>query len=156
MRARRRTACLAATKADAGQAAEFLVCSDLLARQLKVTKPLNINGPHDVHFKTHNSWYTVQVRSCRRNPRTGILSLGYSRDDIASDIIAAVFLPTFQIRYIANKTPVPSELQTDLTILYGGDPCQSLNSKGVSAATKIPSASSRSTSRKAATNVAAR
>jgi hypothetical protein len=117
--------CLPGTNSDVGQAIEFFVAGDLLARGLKVTKPLNINGEHDLHVKCANKWFTVQVKSAGRNPHTGYLNVN-NRGRITSDIIAGVFLPLGEIRYIANRTDVPAELHEGLTVLYGGNvSCQS-------------------------------
>lgn len=141
---------LFATNSNSGQAAEYFVAADILARGLAVTKPLNTNCADDLHFKSASGWITVQVKTARLNTRTGTL-FGPSRDLVSSDVVAIVFLPTQQIRYIANKKEVPPELQTNLTILYGGASSQSssLNRVPVATTTKSGSSSAKSSKSRA-------
>lgn len=100
------------TPSNLGQAAEHLVASDLLSRQLRVTKPLNVNGAHDLHAYMAGEWRTIQVKSARRRP-TGLLANTFV--GVTSDILALVWLPTKEIRYIAKNIPsLPAELETFL------------------------------------------
>lgn len=99
-----------ATKSDLGQAAEHFVAADLLQRGLNSTKPLNVNGWDDLHFKASGRWYTVQVKHGELNPRTGKLYSKKSKSSMQSDILAVVHMPTRRIEYISLKLAVPAEL----------------------------------------------
>lgn len=104
---------LPGTKSDVGQASEHLVASDLLARGFRVTKPLNTNGHHDLHAHIGGEWRTFQVKAGRRNSVTGAIINTENRKSrpILSDIVAVVWLPTKEIRYIpANIQQLPAEL----------------------------------------------
>ncbi len=105
-----------ATSADAGQAGELLVAADLLHRGFPITKPFNINGPHDLHAKIGNQWLGIQVKLSSKNHKTGTLGLAGSARKILSPIIALVFLPTKEIQYRGNPN-LPDELKEA--------PCQS-------------------------------
>lgn len=135
--------CLNATDSDAGQAAEHFVVADLLARGLRVTKPMNINGAHDLHVKCGRRWATIQVKSAEFNKRTGYLRVP-SIHTLTSDVVAAVYMPALLIKYLPKATSVPKELKPRLTILYGGDvSVQSSSSKNANAATTTKNAYSR-------------
>jgi hypothetical protein len=103
-----------ATSGNVGQAAEYLVASDLLNRGLSVTKPLNVNGADDLHVRCTSGWKSVQVKSGRKNRKTGTIKpvhYGDRRGRTTSDILAAAYLPDRQIRYISNTDePLPKEL----------------------------------------------
>jgi hypothetical protein len=104
-----------ATKSDAGQAGEYLVAADLLCRRCRVTKPININGAHDLHAYASGAWRTIQVKLGRKCEKTGTIS-GEQRKTgarrIMSDILAVVYLPTKAVRYIAYNIPeLPEEFR---------------------------------------------
>ena len=103
------------TPADVGQACEYFVAADLLSRGLPVTKPLNVNGPHDLHVKCGSSWITVQVKAAEVNKKTGRFRANNShrRDcPVTSDVLAAVDLVGRRIRYTARNIPeLPEELR---------------------------------------------
>jgi hypothetical protein len=98
------------TNSDRGQAGEFLVAADLLSRGLPTTKPLNINGAHDLHAKCAGAWFTIQVRLARINTKTGALQ-ARERSGIVSDILAIADLAGKRIRYLPHAIPeLPQEL----------------------------------------------
>jgi len=99
-----------ATKSNLGQAAEFFVAADFLARGLDGTKPLNVNGWDDLHVKCSGRWFTVQVKHGTRNPNTGKLYSKSRPTQLQSDLLAIVHLPSKSIRYVSVKLPVPEEL----------------------------------------------
>ena len=102
------------TASDAGQAGELLVAADLLRRGLPATKPLNTNGPDDLHAKFGEVWKTIQVKLGLVNQRTGNISVNRRGEKISSDIEAWVDLRGFRIRYISNTAhPLPEELSSD-------------------------------------------
>lgn len=104
--------CSIATNSDLGQAGELLVAADLLKRGLPSTKPLNINGPHDLHAKAGGAWRTIQVKVCLRHRKTGKLVFNRSWHDIESDIVALVFPITGQIEYRPRPgTELPAEFE---------------------------------------------
>jgi hypothetical protein len=90
-----------ATSSDIGQAGEHLVAADLLRRGLIGTKPLNTNGPHDLHFKFSEGWKTIQVKLGRLSPTTGKICI-QNRVGVTSDILAMVDLQGMRVRYVAN------------------------------------------------------
>jgi hypothetical protein len=100
------------TPCDLGQACEYLVAADLLDRGLLVTKPININGAHDLHAKCGRKWYTLQVKAGRVNRQTGTLSSNRNYRTISSDILVAVDLLGKRVRYIPRNIPrLPQELR---------------------------------------------
>lgn len=99
-----------ATPADTGQAGEHLVAADLLRRGLQGTKPLNTNGPHDLHFKFSSGWKTIQVKLGKVSKRTGTLYPNNWKRSIVSDIFAVVDLAGMRVRYISNDSALPPEL----------------------------------------------
>lgn len=101
------------TPSDVGQAAEHLVAADLLSRNLRVTKPLNTNGEHDLHAYMSGVWRTIQVKCAQRNRLTGAIYTGRKRSSVTSDILAMVSIPTKEIRYLPNRiSQLPAELET--------------------------------------------
>lgn len=100
------------SNSDSGQAGEHLVAADLLTRGLHVTKPLNTNGPHDLHFRLSSGWVTVQVKLGRVRTSTGEIAApgGRQMRNILSDVLALVYLPEKRIRYVANIGDLPVEL----------------------------------------------
>lgn len=100
-----------ATNSDLGQAAELFVASDLLLRGLEVTKPLNINGPHDLHVRASGRWWNVQAKHGTLNTRTNRLHCKTNKDNMPADILAVVHLPTNRIDYVPlNNNRLPEEL----------------------------------------------
>lgn len=100
-----------ATNSDLGQAAEFFVASDLLRRDLEVTKPLNINGPDDLHVRASGRWWNVQVKHGTLSPRSRRLNCKVSKQKVSSDILAVVHLPSKRIDYVPlNGNELPVEL----------------------------------------------
>jgi hypothetical protein len=107
---------LPTTKADGGQAAEYFTAADLLSRGLAVTKPLNVNGEHDLHAKVNGRWLTFQVKTALMSHSGKLRPNCRGRKTITSDVIAHVFLPTKQIRYEANGLEsLPVELGEKLS-----------------------------------------
>lgn len=107
---RRPGSCGRATNSDNGQAAEHLTAADLLHRGLFVTKPLNTNGPHDLHVRVRGVWITIQVKTGQVGMDSGTITIRTPKSGITSDIIAAVDLQTMRVRYLPNEQPVPEEL----------------------------------------------
>jgi hypothetical protein len=100
-----------ATKSDLGQAAEFFVASDLMHRGLEVTKPLNINGPDDLHVRASGRWWNVQAKHGALNMKTHRLHCKKSKAAMTSDILAVVHLPTKRVDYVSlNGNELPLEL----------------------------------------------
>jgi hypothetical protein len=98
------------TPCDRGQASEHFVACDLLSRGLLVTKPLNINGPHDLHAKCGKKWFTFQVKSGKVNRKTGTLRPNHTTG-ATSDIIVAVDIVGKRVRYLPrNISKLPPEL----------------------------------------------
>lgn len=98
---------------DKGAAAEHFVIADLLNRGLKVGGPYNQNGKDDLFVKVNGKWRTVQVKSGRRNRKTGTLVVG-TRRNITSDLVAFVDTQQKEIRWISNtRAEVPAELTLD-------------------------------------------
>lgn len=114
VRSRNRKSCTGGrgTKSDSGQACEYLVCADLLSRGLHVTKPLNTNGPDDVHAKCGRRWYTFQVKASRVNVSTGSILNDFAKCRVLSDVLALVDLSTKRIRYVPAMIKfIPKELR---------------------------------------------
>jgi hypothetical protein len=87
------------------------VAADLLSRGLAVTKPLNVNGAHDLHAKCGDQWFTFQVKTGQLNLKTGLLKPCRSVSDVTSDIVAVADLTDKRIRYIPqNVFELPEEL----------------------------------------------
>lgn len=99
-----------ASPANLGASAELVVAADLLHRGFAVTRPLNVNGPHDLHVEISNKWYGIQVRhGCKnRNSKSIRASFGAA----VSPILAAVFRN--EVQYYGNKKTgalLPRELK---------------------------------------------
>lgn len=105
-----------ATRCNAGQAAEHFVGADLLHRGLEVTKPLNVNGPDDLHVRVSTGWLKVQVKVAKVNTKTGrfMMSGGSGgkakKSNMTSDILALVDLIDRRIEYEPLRGTVPPEL----------------------------------------------
>jgi hypothetical protein len=100
------------TCSNLGQAGEYLVAADLLNRGFEVTKPLNVNGPHDLHAKCGGRWLTFQVKLGYLNRNTGNLRFPTSSKRIYSDVAVAVDLTDRRVRYFPKNIPeLPQELR---------------------------------------------